>query len=183
MEEAFGGIDILVNNAGTGTEETVMEAPDEKWNATWDLHVMAAVRTVKAFVPFMRKRGGGVILNTSSICGKQPLWYEPIYNVTKAALNMFGKCLADELVGDNIRVNTISPGLIMTPDWRKTAGIISEKRGITPDEYLDGVAEEYAPCKRFGTPDELAHTYVFLASDRAAYITGEVIQVDGGIAI
>ena len=92
-----------------------MEAPDEKWQAYWDLHVMAAVRLARGLVPSMKKRGGGVILHNASICAVQPLWYEPIYNVTKAALMMFSKTLATEVVKDNIRVNCINPGLILTP--------------------------------------------------------------------
>jgi 3-oxoacyl-[acyl-carrier protein] reductase len=180
IEESFGGIDILINNAGSGSEETIQEASDEKWNHYWDLHVMAAVRTSRAFIPGMKKRGGGVILNTASICAKQPLGYEPIYNTTKAALVMFGKCLSNEVVGDNIRVNTISPGLILTPDWRKTAGLLAPKEGKTPDEYLDNIAEENAPIRRFGTPEELANTYIFLASDKASYSLGSNYYVDGG---
>ena len=116
--ETFGGADILINNAGTGSEETIMEADDEKWQYYLDLHLMAAVRLSRAFVPAMRERGG-VILNNASICATQPLGYEPIYNVSKAALAMFSKCLANELIGDGIRVNTVNPGLIQTPDWEK----------------------------------------------------------------
>lgn len=180
IEKEFGGIDILINNAGSGTEETVMDSDDDKWNHVWNLHVMSAVRTTRTFVPFMRKRGGGVILNTASICAVQPLWYEPIYNTTKAALLMFGKCLANELIPDNIRVNTVSPGLILTPDWWKTAGILAPKEGKTAKEYLDAVAHENAPIDRFATPEELAYTYLFLASDRAAYCVGSNYYVDGG---
>jgi len=180
IEKEFGGLDILINNAGTGTEETIMDAPDEKWYQVWDLHVMAAVRTARAFIPYMRKRGGGVILNTSSICARQPLWYEPIYNVTKAALSMLGKCLAEEVIKDNIRVNTIAPGLILTSDWWKTAGILSVKDGISPEEYLGRIADEHTPIKRFASPEELAETYLFLASDRASYTVGSTYYVDGG---
>ena len=97
-EQAFGGADILINNAGTGSNETIMEAPDEKWQAYWDLHVMAAVRLARGLVPGMKRRGGGVILHNASICAAQPLWYEPIYNVTKAALMMFSKTLANEVI-------------------------------------------------------------------------------------
>ncbi len=89
VEAEFGGADILINNAGTGSEETILEAPDERWQAYWDLHVMAAVRLARALAPGMRARGGGVILHNASICASQPLGYEPIYNVTKAALVMF----------------------------------------------------------------------------------------------
>jgi len=177
---AFDGIDILVNNAGTGSSETILEAPDAKWQYYWDLHVMAAVRLSRAVVPLMRRRGGGVILNTASICAKQPLGYEPIYNVTKAALVMFGKCLANELVKENIRVNTVNPGLVLTPDWRKTAGILTAGTGQTVEQYLDGIAKENAPIGRFATPEELASFYAFLCSPRASYCVGSTYYVDGG---
>lgn len=180
IEKEFGGVDILINNAGTGTDETVMNSDDDQWMHVWNLHVMSTVRTARAFVPYMRKRGGGVILNTASICATQPLYYEPVYNTTKAALLMLGKCMAHEFISDNIRVNTISPGLILTPDWWKTAGILSEKEGITPKEYLDNIAEDNTPIGRFGTPEELAETYVFMASERASYTVGSNYYVDGG---
>lgn len=176
----FGGLDILINNAGTGTDETIMDSSDQKWYDVWDLHVMAAVRTSRAFVPHMKQRGGGAILNTASICATQPLYYEPIYNTTKAALSMMGKCLANELIADNIRVNTISPGLVLTPDWMKTATALSSKDGITPQQYLDNIAIENTPIKRFSSPEELANFYVFIASDCASYCVGSTYYVDGG---
>ena len=180
-EEWFGGADILINNAGTGSNETVMDAPDDKWQAYWDLHVMAAVRLARGVVPQMRRRGGGVILHNASICAVQPLWYEPIYNVTKSALMMFSKCLATEVVGDNIRVNCINPGLILTPDWKKTARQLTENSGGDWEGYLQGVADEHAPIKRFGTPEELANFFVFLCSDKATYSIGSTYFVDGGM--
>ena len=180
-ERAFGGVDILINNAGTGSNETVMAAPDDKWQAYWELHVMAAVRLARGFAPLMKKRGGGVILHNASICAAQPLWYEPIYNVTKAALMMFSKTLATELIKDNIRVNCINPGLILTPDWVKTAKQLTASSGGDWQAYLDGVANEHAPIKRFASPEELANFYVFLCSDRASYSVGSSYFVDGGM--
>ena len=110
----------------------------------FNLHVMAAVRFSRLLVPLMRKRGGGVILNTASICAKQPLYYEPIYNTTKAALVMFSKCLANEVIADNIRVNTINPGLILTEDWVKTAKQLTEGTDQTYEDYLRNIGGEYA---------------------------------------
>jgi NAD(P)-dependent dehydrogenase (short-subunit alcohol dehydrogenase family) len=176
----FDGLDILINNAGTGTSETIMEAPDEKWNHFWDLHVMAAIRLSRAMVPLMRRRGGGVILNTASICAKQPLGYEPIYNTTKAALVMFSKCLSNELIKDNIRVNAVNPGLILTPDWKKTAAVLTQGTTTTVDQYLDKIAKDNAPIGRFATPEELAHFYLFLCSPRSSYCVGSSYYVDGG---
>ncbi len=180
IDQEFHGLDILINNAGTGTSETILDAPDEKWTQHWDLHVMAAVRTARACVPLMKRRGGGVILNTASICAKQPLWYEPIYNTTKAALVMFSKCLANELIPLNIRVNVVNPGLILTPNWKKTAGILTEGTGQTVDQYLDKIAKDNTPIGRFATPEELAHFYAFLCSPRASYCVGSSYYVDGG---
>ena len=176
----FDGVDILVNNAGTGTNETIMEAADEKWNHFWDLHVMAAVRLCRSLVPLMRRRGGGVILNNASICAKQPLGYEPIYNTTKAALAMFTKCLANELIPFGIRVNAVNPGLILTKDWKKTATQLTEGSGTTAEQYLDKIAKDNAPIGRFATPEELAQFFVFLCSPRASYCVGSSYYVDGG---
>lgn len=180
VEGEFGGADILINNAGTGSNEKIMTAPDEKWQYYWDLHVMAAVRLSRGLIPFMRQRGWGVILNNASICAKQPLDYEPIYNVTKAALVMFSKVLSNEVVGDNIRVNCINPGLILTPDWVKTAKQLTEGTDQTYEEYLDGIAKRFAPIGRFASAEELAHFFVFLCSDKASYCVGSTYYVDGG---
>ena len=180
IDKEFHGLDILINNAGTGTSETILDAPDEKWTHYWDLHVMAAVRTARACVPLMKRRGGGVILNNASICAKQPLWYEPIYNTTKAALVMFSKCLANELIPLNIRVNVVNPGLILTPNWVKTAGILVQGTSQTVDQYLDKIAKDNAPIGRFATAEELAHFFVFLCSPRASYCVGSSYYVDGG---
>ncbi|TPE48331.1 SDR family NAD(P)-dependent oxidoreductase [Amaricoccus solimangrovi] len=178
---AFGGVDILVNNAGTGSNETILEAPDEKWQAYWDLHVMAAVRLARGLAPMMADRGGGAILNNASICAVQPLWYEPVYNVTKAALLMLSKNMATEFIPRGIRVNTVNPGLILTPDWIKTAKQLSEGTGGDWEGYLQSVADEHAPIRRFGTVEELADFMVFLCSPRASYVTGSVHHVDGGM--
>jgi 3-oxoacyl-[acyl-carrier protein] reductase len=176
--QRFGGADILINNAGTGSNETIQDADDAKWQYYWDLHVMAAVRLARGLVPGMKARGGGVILHNASICAVQPLWYEPIYNTTKAALMMFSKTLANEVVGDNIRVNTINPGLVLTPDWVKTAKQIAGEDGYAA--HLQGVADEAGGMKRFATPEELANFFVFLCSNKASYSTGSTYFVDGG---
>ena len=174
----MGGADILINNAGTGSNETIAEAEDAKWQYYWDLHVMAAVRLGRGLVPQMKAHGGGVILHNASICAVQPLWYEPIYNTTKAALMMFSKTLANEVALDNIRVNTVNPGLVLTGDWIKTAKQIAGEDGW--EAHLQAVADEAGGMKRFATPEEMANFFVFLASDKASYSTGSAYFVDGG---
>ena len=179
-ERAFVGVDILVSNAGVGSRETIMEAPDEKWQYYWDLSVMAAVRLARGLVPAMKRRGGGVILHNASICAKQPIDYEPIYDVTKAALMMLSKCMANELIGDGIRVNCINPGLVLTSGWSDAARRESEVTGGTAEEYLERIAKENAPIGRFATPAELAEFMVFLCSERSSYCVGGAYYVDGG---
>ncbi len=174
----LGGADIFVSNAGTGSNETVANASDQKWTDYWNLHLMAAVRLSRGLADQMEEKGGGAMLMNASICAVQPLWYEPIYNTTKAALLMFGKCLSTEMIKRNIRVNTVNPGLIRTPDWENTA---RELRGDDWEAYLQEVANEHADIKRFGTVEELADFCVFLCSPRASYSVGSTYHVDGGM--
>ncbi len=93
---------------------------------------------------------------------------------------MFSKCLANEVIKENIRVNTINPGLVLTPDWRKTAALLTKDKEMTPDEYLDQIAKENAPIGRFASPEELAKFFVFLCSPCASYCVGSTYYVDGG---
>jgi NAD(P)-dependent dehydrogenase (short-subunit alcohol dehydrogenase family) len=93
---------------------------------------------------------------------------------------MLSKCMANELIKDNIRVNTVNPGLILTPDWKKTAGVLTAGTETSVDQYLDKIARDNAPIGRFATPEELAHFYVFLCSPRASYSVGSSYYVDGG---
>jgi len=177
----LGGVDILINNAGTGSEEKILTAPDEKWYHYWDLHVMSALRLSRALVPIMKERPGeGVIINVTSICAIQPLSYEPIYNVTKAALNMLTKCMAEEFIKDNIRVLAVAPGLVLTPDWYKTAGILSKQEGITVQQYFDRIAGAMTPLGRYASPEEIAKTFVFLASKQSSYTLGTSVYADAG---
>jgi NAD(P)-dependent dehydrogenase (short-subunit alcohol dehydrogenase family) len=180
VEKLFGGVDILINNAGTGSNETILDASDAKWQYYWDLHVMAAVRLARGLAPLMQQRGGGVIINNASICAKQPLYYEPIYNTTKAALMMLSKCMSNEFIKMNIRVNCVNPGLVLTPDWVKTATQLTEGTDKTAADYLDKVAKDFAPIERFASPEELADFFVFLCSPRASYCVGSTYYVDGG---
>jgi 3-oxoacyl-[acyl-carrier protein] reductase len=129
----------------------------------------------------MKKRGGGVVLHNASICAVQPLCYEPIYNTTKAALMMFSKVLSTEVLKDNIRVNCINPGLIQMPGWMKTAKQLTADKDSDWQGYLQSHADEHAAIKRFGSPEELAHFFVFLCSDKATYSVGSTYFVDGGM--
>ena len=180
VDREWGGADILINNAGAGSAERILTAPDDRWQHYWDLHVMAAVRFARAVVPLMRRRGGGVVVNNASICATQPLDYEPIYNVTKAALAMLSKCLADEVIGDNIRVNCVNPGLVLTRAWEEYARSVAAASGGEWRAELDKIARANTPIARFASVEELAHFFVFLCSPRASYCVGSTYYVDGG---
>lgn len=180
VRSSFGGADILINNAGVGTNETILDASDEKWQYHWDLHVMAAVRLARGLIPTMQDRGSGVILNNASICARQPLDHEPIYNVTKAALSMLSKCLANEVADDDIRVNCVHPGLVQTEPWEEAAREATANEGQEWEAYLSTIAEENTPIGRFASPEEVADFFVFLCSPRASYCLGSSYYVDGG---
>ncbi len=180
VAEVFGGADILINNAGMGSSETILEAPDSRWQYYWDLQVMAAVRLSRFLVPLMRQRGGGVILHNASICASQPMGHEPIYNVTKAALVMFSKCLANEVAPYNIRVNAVNPGLVLTAPWREWAENEAAREGGNWEDFLEAIARDKAPLGRFASPEEIADLFVFLCSPRASYCTGSTYYIDGG---
>lgn len=180
LKEETEQIDILINNAGTGSEEDIQTAKDEKWQYYWNLHVMAPIRMTRKLIPLLKQTDEGVVINTASICAKQPLGYEPIYNTTKAALLMVSKNLSQELIKDNIRVNAISPGLVLTSDWKETASKLTEGKDITEEEYLRNIAEEKTPIGRFAKPDEIAPLYAFLSSPLASYCIGSNYYIDGG---
>lgn len=180
VEKEFGGCDILINNAGEGSNETLSDASDERWQYYLDLLLMSAVRMSRTLTPSMKKRGGGVILNNASICALQPLPHGPIYATAKAALVMYSKCLATELIPFNIRVNAINPGLIRTAGWETGGKEQAARQGISLDQWLQNVADEHAPIKRFASAEEVANLFVFLASDRASYCVGSSYYIDGG---
>ena len=170
----LGGIDILVNNVGRRYGEGLFKATDEDWFKTFDNIVFQAVRMIRLTVPHMRKRGGGSIINIASVSGWMPqLAIGSQYSSSKAALIYLAEPLALELVHDNIRVNTLSPGSMISPDgiwekWRK-------KHPEDFEEYLRGGF----PMGRLGSPEEVADVIVFLASPRAFWINGRHIPVDG----
>ncbi len=177
---SLGGIDILINNAGLGSEEKIISSTDERWQYWWDLSVMAAIRLSRAVVPVMKKRGGGVITNLASICGKQPMFHEPIYDTVKAALVMMSKCLSNEIMQDNIRVNAVNPGLVKTPAWMDHVTEDAAAQGLSVDQFLENIAKEWTPIGRFAEPEEIADFIVFLSSERASYSVGSSYYIDGG---
>jgi 3-oxoacyl-[acyl-carrier protein] reductase len=168
----FGGVDILINNAGGAKVGTLKQLDDEGWRQAFDLNFFSAVRLARLCAPEMQKRGGGSIINISSIYGREaggPL----SYNSSKAAMISLTKGLARELAPQGVRVNAIAPGSIIYPGgaWE---GLFK----ANPAFEKDFVSHEF-PAGRLGRPDEVAYAVVMLASPRASWITGACIPVDG----
>ena len=181
--ETFGTVDILMNNVGWGTVSEFTDLTDEAWQYNFDLNVMSAVRLSREVIPHMQKQGGGRIINIASGAAKQPMLKVVDYNVVKTALLGLTKSLSDEMAKDNILVNCICPGPIVTPLWERPGGTgdtLGEALGMTRDEAMNWFAEQQVPLGRFGQPEDIADLAVFLVSDRASYITGVSICVDGG---
>jgi NAD(P)-dependent dehydrogenase (short-subunit alcohol dehydrogenase family) len=180
-----GGLDILINNVGAAVARPggFTSVSDDDWNATWNLGVMAAVRTTRAAIPELLKREGAAIVVVGSVNAFLPDPALPDYCATKAALTNLAKGLSKELGPQGVRVNSVSPGPVTTPLWFADGGVAStfaSASGLTPEEIAKS-AVAGTPLGRFSTPQEVADLVVFLASDRAANITGSDMTIDGGM--
>jgi len=168
----YGGVDILVNNAGGSRHGTLAELSEATWRESFDANFFSAVGLARLCAPEIEKRGGGSIINISSIYGRE-VGGSIAYNTSKAALISFNKMLARELAGRNIRVNSIAPGSILYP-----GGSWERRFKENPGFERDFLSHEL-PAGRLGRPEEVAFAVVMLASPRASWITGACIPVDG----
>ena len=169
----WGGIDILLNNAGTSAAGPFEKVDDEAWQADWDLKVMGAIRMSRLVIPHMKQRGGGRIVNITTVGGKAPLPRSLPTTVTRAAGLNLTKSLANEYAADNIRVNTICIGLV------RSAQIARRAKGDLETHYTE-LAKQRVPLGRVAHASEFADLFAFLVSERATYITGTSINFDGG---
>jgi 3-oxoacyl-[acyl-carrier protein] reductase len=176
-EKALGRVDVLVNNVGIAYVRSFEGVTDDQWDELWQLNVMSYVRAIRAVLPGMRERGAGAIVNVSSSAGKRPSTSMPNYSVTKAAVLSLSRLVADLYAKDGIRCNAVAPGPTATDVWLGEGGL-AEQQGDR-DEVLAKVSAG-RPIGRLAEPDEVASVIAFLASDRAAYVTGAAWSVDGG---
>ena len=181
--EKFGRIDILVNNAGTARLSDLMELPEEEFRYNMDLMFFGLIQCAKEVIPYMRKQGWGRIINISSIFGKQPGGLVD-YDCIKAAVIMFTKDLANYLAKDNILVNAVCPGPIRTYLWEGPGQLgdqLGKMLGMSGQEAIKWFAEQNIPLGHHGDPEDIANMVAFLASEKAKFITGQAINVDGGM--
>lgn len=169
IKEAHGGVDILVNNAGITRDNLFMRMKDDEWQDIIDTNLTSVFKVSKAAIRPMMKKREGRIINIGSVVGSMGNAGQVNYSTAKAGLLGFTKSLAREIASRGITVNTIAPGFIDT-DMTQTL----------TDEQKEGIFSQ-VPANRLGKPEEIASTVAFLASDAAAYITGETIHVNGGM--
>lgn len=170
-ETAMGSLDILVNNAGLTRDTLVLRMKDEDWDTVLDINLTAAFRLCRAAVKGMMKRRGGRIINITSIVGVTGNPGQVNYCASKAGMIGMSKALAQEVASRGVTVNCVAPGFIVTP--------------MTDELSDDQKARVLAaiPQGRMGTPEDIAATVLFLASDAAGYMTGQTLHVNGGMAM
>lgn len=158
----WGRVDVLVNSAGHGPRAPILEISDEDWHKGMDTYLLNVIRPTRLVTPIMQRQKGGVIINISSAWTFEPTELFPTSAVFRAGLASFTKIFADTYAADNVRINNVLPG------WIDSLPATEQRR-------------DSVPLKRYGTSEEIAATIAFLASEGAAYITGQNIKVDGGV--
>jgi NAD(P)-dependent dehydrogenase (short-subunit alcohol dehydrogenase family) len=169
----LGGLDILVNNAGVCFHRPALDVPDSEWNQVFDVNVYGVWAASTAAARLMAPAGGGVIVNIgsiSSIIVNRPQW-QPAYNASKAAVHQLTRSLAAEWAPHNIRVNALAPGYVKT-----------EMAPVDEPQYRQHWIED-VPMRRYATPEEIAPSVVYLASDASSFMTGSVLVIDGGYTV
>jgi 3-oxoacyl-[acyl-carrier protein] reductase len=176
VQDRYGPINTVVANAGIAHRVPLEELTDEKWDLTHEIDLKGVMRVCRAAAPAMRETGRGSMIALSSIMGVAYGWDEHVqYSAAKAGVVGLVRGLAVELARDGIRVNGIAPGYI------RTAQALSEEHSLGPEGLED--AADFIPMGRVGEPEDIADVSVFLASEGARYITGQVLVVDGGLLV
>jgi NAD(P)-dependent dehydrogenase (short-subunit alcohol dehydrogenase family) len=177
LEREFGTIDILVNNAGILRTAPFLELTDAAWHDTFGVNLDGAFYFSQAALPAMVAQGAGAIVNIASFAGKKGLANHAAYSASKFALIGLTQCMAAELAEHGVRVNAVCPGIIVDTGMRDVAEASAKAEGRPGVE----VRAQAVPMRRTGRPDEIARVVAFLASGEAGYMTGQAINVTGGL--
>jgi 3-oxoacyl-[acyl-carrier protein] reductase len=174
--ETFGGVDVLVANCGGPPRGNLEQMTDEQWYGAFEVSLLSVVRLIREVLPSMRAKKWGRILTIQSVSVKQPVEGLLLSNAVRPGVAGLVKTLSEDLGKDNITINAVCPGRIMTDRFLGGA----KQAGLPVDQYVAKSSTEI-PLRRIGTPEEFANVVVFLGSERASYVTGVSIQVDGGV--
>jgi 3-oxoacyl-[acyl-carrier protein] reductase len=174
-------LDCLVTAVGGSIRSGFEDLSDEDWLGNYTFNVLSTVRAIRASLPLLRKGNAPAVVLLGAASAKMPYAHQIVSNVHKAGLLGLSKTLAGELASEGIRVNLVGPGRTLTPLWINRADKLAAERGITRNEVIDEFSNDI-PLGRFAEPEEIAVMITWLASPRAAYVTGQAINVDGGIA-
>ena len=182
--DRFGRLDILVNNAGTSMAKGFEQVSQEDWEFDFELKVWGAVRLIQQSIPEMRKVGGGRIINVTNLGGRTPGASSMPTSISRAAGIAITKGLSKDLAQDNILVSTVCIGLIKSGQHRRRyEARLQTEPGLGEDLFYDQLAQgRSVPIGRVGEPEEAGDVIAFLASDRASYLTGIAVNIDGGVS-
>jgi 3-oxoacyl-[acyl-carrier protein] reductase len=175
----LGPVEILLCNAGGPPPVVFATASAESWQEALDLNLLSTINLCRAVVPGMRERRWGRVICLASVAAKQPLGNLMLSTVARAGVLGFAKTLADQVAGEGVTVNSVCPGYTRTERVRQLLDELATQQQRGVDEVEQAIVQEI-PAKRMGEPEELAAAVAFLASERASYITGVALQVDGG---
>lgn len=187
--EALGGIDVLVNNAGAASAPGMpfTKNTEEDWDRSFAVNTKSVFLCCKAIAPYFIERKAGRIINLASIAGPIAALTMPPYSVAKMGVITLTRIVAKELAPHGVTVNAICPGVLYTDFWQKLAAHIAETnpafKGMTPRQVFDKRVGDLVPMKREQTPEDIGWAAVFLASEEARNITGQALNVDGGVVM
>jgi len=180
VAKRFGRIDVCVANAGGPPAKNFLSISADEWRKAVDLNLMSTVHLARAVIPYMQRHRWGRIITITSVSVKQPVQDLVLSNSVRAAVVGLVKSLSNEFGKDGILVNNVAPGFTATERLQELAQVRALAAGSSPQQVCDGWAAE-TPVKRLGNPQEIADVIVWLASERASYITGQTVLADGGI--